>query len=87
MVARLAAASAARGGLFTAAWRAQLTPRARVQFTKAFPDKNAQLVVGCLSGKRSMAACDILSNNGYSNLSNVEGGYQAWTGAGLPVEA
>ncbi|KAI7836588.1 hypothetical protein COHA_009549 [Chlorella ohadii] len=24
---------------------------------------------------------------GYSNLTNVEGGYQAWTGAGLPVEA
>lgn len=31
-----------------------------VQFEKAFPNKDAQLCVGCLSGKRSIAACNIL---------------------------
>lgn len=46
------------------------------QFEAAFPDKSAPLVVGCLSGKRSLAACDILSGAGYTNLQNVEGGYQ-----------
>lgn len=30
------------------------------QFEKAFPNKDAQLCVGCLSGKRSIAACNIL---------------------------
>ncbi|KAL4419828.1 hypothetical protein ABPG75_006926 [Micractinium tetrahymenae] len=56
------------------------------QFEKAFPDKAAPIVVGCLSGKRSLMAADLLSAAGYSNLKNVEGGYQAWTVAGLPVE-
>lgn len=46
------------------------------QFEAAFPDKSAALVVGCLSGKRSLAACDILSGAGYTSLKNVEGGYQ-----------
>lgn len=49
---------------------------ARAQFEAAFPDKDAPLVVGCLSGKRSAAACDILAGAGYTSLSNVEGGYQ-----------
>lgn len=62
-------------------------PQFQQQFEKAFPDKDAQLCVGCLSGKRSIAACNILQAAGYSNLTNVEGGFQAWTGAGLPVEA
>lgn len=31
-----------------------------LQFERAFPDKEAQLCVGCLSGKRSTAACNIL---------------------------
>ncbi|KAL4435420.1 hypothetical protein ABPG77_006182 [Micractinium sp. CCAP 211/92] len=56
------------------------------QFEKAFPEKTAPIVVGCLSGKRSLMAAELLSAAGYTNLKNVEGGYQAWMGAGLPVE-
>lgn len=33
-------------------------------------------MVGCLSGKRSLMAAELLSAAGYSNLKNVEGGYQ-----------
>ena len=45
--------------------------RAALQFEKAFPDKDAQLCVGCLSGKRSIAACNILQ--------------VCWTGEGRPL--
>lgn len=56
------------------------------QFEKTFPDKATPIVVGCLSGKRSLMAAELLSAAGYTRLQNVEGGYQAWTGAGLPVD-
>lgn len=52
------------------------TPHLRLQFEKAFPEKTAPIVVGCLSGKRSLMAADLLSAAGYTNLKNVEGGYQ-----------
>ncbi|PSC70112.1 GPR1 FUN34 yaaH protein [Micractinium conductrix] len=55
------------------------------QFEAAFPDKSAQLCVGCQSGKRSDIAAQMLSAAGYSALQNVEGGFAAWAGAGLPV--
>jgi rhodanese-related sulfurtransferase len=59
--------------------------------------KNAQLVVGCLSGKRSEAACQILETGGYQNVANVQGGFggvkdpmgrviqPGWSQLGLPV--
>jgi rhodanese-related sulfurtransferase len=48
-------------------------------------DSSAQLCVGCASGKRSQAAIAMLQPEGYSDLINVEGGFSAWAGAGLPV--
>ena len=53
---------------------------------EAFPDKETTLVVGCQSGKRSLAASELLAGAGYSNVTNVEGGYAAWVESGLPVE-
>jgi len=55
------------------------------QVQSAFPDKSEQIVVGCQSGKRSAMAADALTDAGYSALMNVEGGFAAWIGAGLPV--
>ena len=56
-----------------------------------------KLVVGCLSGARSQRACEILEQVGYTDLSNVRGGFggardaggrvvvKGWRDAGLPV--
>jgi len=63
---------------------------------KALP-KGKKLVVGCMAGGRSQRACEILEQAGYSDLSNVRGGFGGardasgaivvvgWRDAGLPV--
>jgi rhodanese-related sulfurtransferase len=54
------------------------------------------LLVGCLSGGRSQRACDLLARAGFTNLSNVEGGFgggrdrtggviRGWRDCGLPT--
>ena len=40
-------------------------------------------LVYCAGGGRSAAACEFLSSQGWTNLLNLEGGFQSWTG---PVE-
>ena len=53
-----------------------------------------KLVVGCKMGGRSAQACELLSSAGYTNVSNVLGGYGGapqqghigWSQAGLPIE-
>ena len=59
------------------------------------PDK--KLVVGCMAGGRSQRACEILEQAGYSDLTNIRGGFggardatgavvvAGWREAGLPV--
>ncbi|KAF8377756.1 hypothetical protein HHK36_031141 [Tetracentron sinense] len=48
--------------------------------------KDDKLIVGCQSGKRSlMAATDLLSA-GFSGITDIAGGYSAWTQIGLPTE-
>ncbi|MCE9624806.1 MAG: rhodanese-like domain-containing protein [Deltaproteobacteria bacterium] len=59
--------------------------------------KDKKLVVGCQAGGRSQKACDILSQQGYTNLYNVYGGFgggrnpetgepqPGWKDLGLPV--
>ncbi len=61
-----------------------------------FP-KGKQLVVGCMSGGRSQRACEMLEQVGYTDLTNVRGGFggargaggqllvKGWADAGLPV--
>lgn len=56
-----------------------------------------KLVVGCLSGGRSQRACELLEAAGYTDLTNVRGGFggardasgetvvTGWRDAGLPV--
>lgn len=41
-------------------------------------DKNARLVLQCRSGKRSMNAALFLEEQGYTNLTNLEGGILDW---------
>ena len=41
--------------------------------------KNQDVIVYCRSGVRSMKACEVLQNNGFQNLYNLEGGILAYS--------
>ena len=57
-----------------------------------FPPETA-IVIGCKMGGRSAQACELLSNAGYQDVTNVLGGFSGapqfghagWVQAGLPV--
>jgi len=40
--------------------------------------KDEELIVHCRSGKRSMQACVVLEQVGFTNVKNVTGGVMAW---------
>ena len=46
-------------------------------------DRNARVVVYCGKGIRGVTAANTLKKMGYSNVSNLKGGMQAWKEAGL----
>jgi hydroxyacylglutathione hydrolase len=43
------------------------------------------IAVHCQGGSRSAIAASVLLAQGFTNVSNVTGGYRAWQSAGLPV--
>jgi len=61
--------------------------------------KNTKLIVGCQAGGRSQRACEILEGEGYTDLTNVTGGFggqrdgsgaivsKGWRDEGLPVSS
>ncbi len=50
------------------------------------PDKNAELVLYCGGGFRSVLAGDALKKMGYTNVSSMAGGWREWKAVGAPVE-
>lgn len=50
-------------------------------------DQDRPVVLMCRSGKRSAQARSILAGAGFAQVSELEGGVQAWQQAGLPLEA
>jgi rhodanese-related sulfurtransferase len=50
------------------------------------PDAGTPLVLYCGGGFRSALAADNLQKMGYTNVISMDGGWRAWTQAGLPVE-
>src|SRR4051794_9590048 len=50
------------------------------------PDHNKKLVLYCGGGFRSALAADNLQKMGYKDVISLDGGWRAYTGAGLPVE-
>lgn len=52
-----------------------------------YPDKNTTLVLYCGGGFRSALAADNLRQMGYTNAISLDGGWRAWTAAGMPVES
>jgi rhodanese-related sulfurtransferase len=49
-------------------------------------DHEKTLVLYCGGGFRSALAADNLQKMGYRNVISLDGGWRAYTGAGLPVE-
>lgn len=81
---------------FAAPGQPQPNPDFLAVAAKALP-KDRKLVVGCLAGGRSQRACEILAEAGYTDLTNVQGGFggqrdgagnvivPGWRDSGLPI--
>jgi rhodanese-related sulfurtransferase len=50
------------------------------------PDPATPLVLYCGGGFRSALAADAIQKMGYTNVISMDGGWRAWTQAGLPTE-
>jgi rhodanese-related sulfurtransferase len=48
--------------------------------------KSQDIIVVCLSGHRSQSGVTILQKAGFTRVSCLSGGLQAWTAAGYPVQ-
>ncbi len=49
-------------------------------------DPDRRVVLHCASGGRSALAAATLKQMGYTNVAHLDGGFNAWKGAGKPVE-
>jgi molybdopterin/thiamine biosynthesis adenylyltransferase/rhodanese-related sulfurtransferase len=57
-----------------------------LRIEEAVPDHNADVVLYCAGGTRSLLAGRTLRDMGYTRVRSLAGGYGAWKDAGLPVE-
>jgi rhodanese-related sulfurtransferase len=69
-----------------------------VKVVAAHLDKSKRIIVGCQMGGRSQLAANLLDQEGFQDISNMQGGYggardpmgrvvaQGWTQFGFPVE-
>ncbi|MBK9177210.1 MAG: rhodanese-like domain-containing protein [Flavobacteriales bacterium] len=48
-------------------------------------DKARPVMVYCASGRRSAAASAFLRNKGFTDVTDLQGGFNAWSAAGKPV--
>ncbi|MBX9625090.1 MAG: sulfurtransferase [Gemmataceae bacterium] len=51
------------------------------------PDPATPVVLYCGGGFRSALAADALQKMGYTNVVSMDGGWRAWTEAGLPTSS
>lgn len=53
---------------------------------KTIPDQNAEIILYCGGGYRSVLAADSLRQMGYTNVRSMAGGWRAWVKSGAPTE-
>jgi len=53
---------------------------------KLIPDKDAEIVLYCGGGYRSVLAAVSLMEMGYTRVASMVGGIKAWRQAGLPID-
>ena len=63
-----------------------LIPLDQVQSRLSEIPKDKTVVVTCRTGNRSAQAAQMLRQNGYTDVHNMQGGIVAWERAGYPVE-
>jgi rhodanese-related sulfurtransferase len=66
---------------------AELCPLDKFAHQIPWLNKTTPVAVHCKSGYRSMIACSLLKKAGYDNVTNVMGGFDAWTEAKLPSKS
>lgn len=49
------------------------------QAPEALPDKNAQIILYCAHGERSLIATELLRASGYTNVFSLAGGFSAYS--------
>lgn len=49
-------------------------------------DKKKSYLIYCTSAKRSGAALEIMKGMGFTDVKDLDGGYNAWISQGLPIE-
>jgi hydroxyacylglutathione hydrolase len=64
---------------------ARLIPLPRLMDSLDQLSRDVPVVVHCAGGYRSMIAASCLRHAGFSDVSDLLGGYGAWTAAGRPV--
>ncbi len=65
---------------------AKLLPLGEIERRHAELDHTKPIYVMCRTGNRSARAQTKLKNLGFTNVINVEGGFEAWKKADLPIE-
>jgi molybdopterin/thiamine biosynthesis adenylyltransferase/rhodanese-related sulfurtransferase len=50
------------------------------------PDRDAEVILYCAGGVRSLFAAQTMRDMGYTNVASMSGGFQQWKGAGLEFE-
>jgi len=52
----------------------------------AMLDRNARYLIHCKSGVRSAATIEIMDELGFRHVDHLDGGFDSWRAAGLPIE-
>ena len=66
---------------------AELKPLDQLRSSLESLGRDLPVAVCCKGGYRSTIACSLLESAGFTEVFNVVGGFDAWVGAGLPVES
>jgi rhodanese-related sulfurtransferase len=53
---------------------------------KQIPDRNAEIILYCGGGFRSVLSAEALGKMGYTNVYSMDGGWRDWVAAGNPVD-